>query len=105
MKWGSRARSSQYLPGFEKQTGIEMRYEKTGAGSELDREVAIHLYRVMQEALEQRREAFAIEMRAAVRLRFLPETVMLEVEDDGVGIRQTRTSTGWVWSPCANGPS
>ena len=41
----------QYLPGFEKQTGIEVRYEKYGASRELDRGVAIHLYRVMQEAL------------------------------------------------------
>ena len=41
----------QYLPAFEKQTGIEIRYEKSGGSSELDRGVAIHLYRVMQEAL------------------------------------------------------
>ena len=27
----------QYLPGFQKQTGIEVRYEKSGAARELDR--------------------------------------------------------------------
>jgi len=42
---------NQYLPNFEKQTGIRVRYEKDGSGRELDRNVSIHLYRVMQEAL------------------------------------------------------
>src|SRR5438876_4010250 len=41
----------QYLSAFQKQTGITVRYEKSGAGRELDRGVSIHLYRVMQEAL------------------------------------------------------
>ena len=40
-----------YLPAFEKQTGIAVQYEKSGTGRELDRGVAIHLYRVLQEAL------------------------------------------------------
>src|SRR5262249_41563936 len=42
---------AQYLPGFQKQTGIDVRYEKSGASRELDREAGIHVYRVMQEAL------------------------------------------------------
>lgn len=73
-----------YLPGFERQTGIQIRYEKAGASRELDRGVAIHLYRVMQEALNNiARHSKAT--RAAVRLSFLPEAVVLEVEDEGVG--------------------
>ena len=40
-----------YLPAFEKQTGIAVQYEKDGISRELDRGVAIHLYRVLQEAL------------------------------------------------------
>jgi len=39
-----------YLPRYERQTGIAIRYEKTGR-RELDRGIAIHLYRVLQEAL------------------------------------------------------
>ena len=74
----------QYLPGFQKQTGIEVHYEKSGAGRELDRGVAIHLYRVMQEALNNIAK-HSQSKRAAVRLRYLPESVVLEVEDDGVG--------------------
>ncbi len=73
-----------YLPGFERQTGIRIRYEKAGASRELDRGVAIHVYRVMQEALNNiARHSKAT--RAAVRLSFLPESVVLEVEDEGVG--------------------
>ena len=74
----------QYLPGFEKKTGIEILYEKTGEARELDREVTIHLYRVMQEALSNIAR-HAKGTRAAVRLRYLPTSVVLEVEDNGVG--------------------
>ena len=74
----------QYLPGFQKQTGIEVHYEKSGAGRELDRGVAIHLYRVMQEALNNIAK-HSQSKKASVRLRYLPDTVVLEVEDDGVG--------------------
>jgi signal transduction histidine kinase len=74
----------QYLPGFQKQTGIEVRYEKSGASRELDREVSIHIYRVLQEALNNIAR-HAHSSHAAVRLRYLPDSVVLEVEDDGVG--------------------
>ncbi|HXK02710.1 MAG TPA: ATP-binding protein [Verrucomicrobiae bacterium] len=74
----------QYLPGFQKQTGIEVRYEKSGASRDLDREVTIHVYRVMQEALNNVAR-HAHSSNAAVRLRYLPESVVLEVEDNGVG--------------------
>ena len=77
----------QYLPGFEKQTGIAIRYEKTGRSRELDRGIAIHLYRVMQEALNNiARHSKSTE--AAVRLDFQEETIVLEVEDNGLGFRK-----------------
>jgi len=75
-----------YLPGFEKQTGIKVQYEKAGASRELDRGVAIHLYRVLQEALNNVARHSQSEA-AAVRLQFLPKAVVLEVEDRGVGFR------------------
>jgi signal transduction histidine kinase len=75
---------AQYLPGFQKQTGIEVRYEKSGASRELDREAGIHVYRVMQEALNNVAK-HAHSSHAAVRLQYLPESVVLEVEDEGVG--------------------
>ena len=82
-----------YLPGFEKQTGIKVRYEKTGPSRELDRDVAIHVYRVLQEALSNIAR-HSQSLRAAVRLRFLPDTVVLEVEDDGVGFGSGKESRG-----------
>jgi signal transduction histidine kinase len=75
----------QYLPGFQKQTGIEVRYEKSGASWELDREVAIHVYRVLQEALNNTAR-HSQSSQAIVRLRFLAESVVLEVEDNGIGL-------------------
>jgi len=74
----------QYLPGFQRQTGIAVSYEKSGAVRELDRGVAIHLYRVMQEALNNIAK-HSQSKQAAVRLRYLPETVVLEIEDHGIG--------------------
>jgi signal transduction histidine kinase len=82
-----------YLPGFEKQTGIEIRYEKSGPSREVDRNVAIHLYRVLQEALSNIAR-HSHSQRAVVRLRFLPETVVLEVEDAGVGFGSGKERQG-----------
>ena len=74
----------QYLPGFQKQTGIEVKYQRSGTPYELDRVVGTHLYRVLQEALNNiARHAQSKE--AEVRLRYLPQAVVLEVEDHGVG--------------------
>jgi signal transduction histidine kinase len=74
----------QYLPGFQKQTGIEVKYEISGAVRELDRVIAIQLYRVMQEALNNAAK-HSRSKRAEVRLCYLPDAIVLEVEDQGVG--------------------
>ena len=79
-----------YLPGFRKQTGIAVTYEKSGDARELDRAVAIHLYRVMQEALNNvARHSHSKE--AAVRLYYQPDSVVLEVEDYGVGFGHSQS--------------
>ena len=79
-----------YLPTFERQTGIEVGYEKTGEGKELDRELSIHLYRVIQEALNNVAR-HSHSKRAAVRLRFLTEAIVLEVQDEGIGFQEHLT--------------
>ncbi len=79
-----------YLPTFEKQTGIEVGYEKTGECKELDRELSIHLYRVMQEALNNVAR-HSNSKSAAVRLRFSPAAVVLEVQDAGIGFQERVT--------------
>jgi signal transduction histidine kinase len=82
-----------YLPGFEKQTGIVVHYEKEGESREVSRDVAIHVYRVLQEALNNvARHAKSSE--AEVRLRFGPEALVLEVEDHGVGFEPANDGRG-----------
>jgi signal transduction histidine kinase len=73
-----------YLPAFERQTGISVTYEKNGTMRELDRGVAIHLYRVVQEALNNVAR-HSKSASALVRLNYLTGTVVLEVEDRGIG--------------------
>ena len=73
-----------YLPTFEKQTRISVQYEKSGTSRGLDRGVEIHLYRVLQEALNNVAR-HSKSTSARVRLNYLPGTVVLEVEDQGIG--------------------
>ncbi len=73
-----------YLPVVERQAGIRLSYEKSGTAFPVDGDAAIHVYRVLQEALNNvTRHSGAKE--AWVRLRFLPKTLELEVEDHGSG--------------------
>ncbi len=78
-----------YLPGFERQTGISIHYEREGAGREIDRGVAIHIYRVVQEALSNVARHSGCRS-ATVRLRFDADSVVLEIEDSGVGFGRGR---------------
>jgi signal transduction histidine kinase len=73
-----------YVPTVEKQTGIAISYEKSGAPFAIASGAGIHIYRIMQEALNNvARHSGA--RQAWVRLRFLPEELRLEVEDHGKG--------------------
>ena len=73
-----------YLPVVERQAGIHVSYEKSGESFPVDGNAAIHVYRVVQEALNNlTRHSGAKE--AWVRLRFLPHTLEVEVEDHGKG--------------------
>ncbi|HWE05964.1 MAG TPA: sensor histidine kinase [Rhizomicrobium sp.] len=74
-----------YLSGFERQTGIAITYEKHGEARELDRETAVHLYRVTQEALNNVAKHARVK-QALVRLTFTPAEAVLEIQDFGVGI-------------------
>jgi signal transduction histidine kinase len=73
-----------YIPNVERQTGIAISYEKLGVRFELDGSAAVQIYRVLQEALNNvARHSGANQVW--VRLRFLPATLELEVEDHGSG--------------------
>jgi signal transduction histidine kinase len=75
-----------YLPGFERQTGIRIRYEKAGESLPIERAVAIHLYRVVQEALNNVAR-HSKSAHADVRVRFQESAVVVEIKDAGVGFR------------------
>ncbi len=74
-----------YLPTFQKQTGIVVKYEKTGTSPEVSDRVAINVYRVLQEALNNLAK-HSESHTAWVRVRFAPDRLRLEIEDHGIGI-------------------
>jgi signal transduction histidine kinase len=82
-----------YIPTVERQTGVSISYEKSGTPFPVDGGVGIHIYRVVQEALNNvTRHSGARE--AWVRLRFLPQLLEVEVEDHGTGFVSQRTKQG-----------
>jgi signal transduction histidine kinase len=86
-----------YIPVVERQTGIAISYAKSGTPFPVDGNVGIHIYRILQEALNNvARHSGARE--AWVRIRFLEESLELEVEDHGVGFveRSARSGIGLV---------
>jgi signal transduction histidine kinase len=74
-----------YLPTLERQTGMTIRYEKTGEPVPIGGNTGIHVYRVVQEALNNVARHSGAKA-ASVRLQFLRETLQLEVEDHGTGL-------------------
>jgi len=82
-----------YLPMIERQTGIRVHYEKSGASFPIDGGAGIHVYRILQEALNNivrhsgSREAW-------VRLRFLTSQLELDVEDHGAGFESQKSKPG-----------
>lgn len=74
-----------YLPTVERQTGIAISYEKSGTAFPVQGSKAIHIYRIVQEALNN--VARHSEARQAwVRFRFLEGALTLEIEDHGIGM-------------------
>ena len=73
-----------YIPNVERQTGIAISYEKQGEPFAVDGAAGVHVYRILQEALNNVAR-HAGTKQAWVRLRFLAHALELEVEDHGVG--------------------
>ena len=73
-----------YLPVVEKQSGIKIAYEKSGTAFGVEGNAAIHVYRVVQEALNNAVKHSGAE-RVWVRLIFRTDKLGLEVEDHGCG--------------------
>jgi len=87
-----------YIPVFQRQTGIAVDYRKTGRSPVIADAVAIHVYRVLQEALNNVAK-HAHTDRAWVRVTFSPRELRVEVEDRGAGLPadgQARRGIGMV---------
>jgi signal transduction histidine kinase len=82
-----------YLATVEKQTGTDISYEKSGEPFAVSGSASIHVYRVLQEALNNvTRHSGARE--AWVRLRFSERSLELEVEDHGRGFHPNGQKPG-----------
>ena len=82
-----------YIPNVERQTGVAIFYEKQGQPFAVDRAAGVHIYRILQEALNNvARHSNA--KQAWVRLRFLVNALELEVEDHGAGFAERTKKQG-----------
>ncbi len=74
-----------FIPQAERQLGIRIAYERVGTARPTNNAAAVHIYRVLQEALNNvARHSGASE--ASVRLRASNDMLSLEVEDHGRGL-------------------
>jgi len=82
-----------YIPNMERQSGLALHFEKTGNSFPVESGAGVHIYRVLQEALNNvSRHSGTRE--AWVRLRFLANALELEIEDHGTGFMPGKTERG-----------
>jgi signal transduction histidine kinase len=82
-----------YIPNVERQSGLALHYEKTGKSFPVEAGAGVHIYRVLQEALNNvSRHSGARE--AWVRLKFLADSLELEIEDNGTGFTAGKMQRG-----------
>jgi signal transduction histidine kinase len=82
-----------YLPTVERQTGVGIIYEKSGTPFPVSGNSAVHIYRVLQEALNNVSRHSGAK-KAWVRLHFAADELQLEIEDRGTGFAAQRTKRG-----------
>jgi signal transduction histidine kinase len=82
-----------YIPVVERQTGIKISYEKSGTPFPVEGNVGVHIYRILQEALNNLARHSGAR-QAWVRLRFLVQGLELEIEDHGAGFVQSSARPG-----------
>lgn len=82
-----------YLSTVERQTGLSVNYEREGSPISIDGTTAIHIYRVMQEALNNVARHSGSK-QAWVRLRSNGDMIELDVEDHGKGTEPAANRRG-----------
>lgn len=83
-----------YIPVVERQTGLKISYEKSGVPFPVNSGAGAHIYRIMQEALNNIVRHSGTR-QAWVRFHFLADTVELEVEDHGSGFIEKSERRGF----------
>ncbi len=82
-----------YIPTVGRQAGIELHYEKSGKSFPVEPSAGVHIYRVLQEALNNvSRHSGARE--AWIRLKYSADSLELEVEDHGTGFVTEKMQRG-----------
>lgn len=82
-----------YLPVVERQSGIGISYEKSGTPFAVSGDSAVHIYRVLQEALNNVARHSGSK-KAWVRLHYAPDGLELQIEDRGSGFGAPRPRQG-----------
>jgi signal transduction histidine kinase len=84
-----------YVEQFGRQHGIEAKFQKSGPVGLIPPDAAIHIYRIVQEALTNV-SRHSGSTKAWVRLRQVEDRVELEIEDRGRGLPPaTERKDGW----------
>ena len=82
-----------YIPTVERQAGLALHYDKSGPPFPVETAAGVHIYRVLQEALNNvSRHSGARE--AWIRLKFSSDSLELEVEDHGTGFVADKMQRG-----------
>ena len=82
-----------YIPAVGRQAGIELHYEKSGKPFSVEASAGVHIYRVLQEALNNvSRHSGAHD--AWIRLKYTGNSLELEVEDHGSGFVAEKMQRG-----------
>ena len=82
-----------YIPTAGRQAGLTLHYEKTGQPFPVETSAGVHIYRVLQEALNNVSRHSGVR-DAWVRLKFAPDSLELEVEDHGTGFVAEKMQRG-----------
>ena len=90
---GLEATLDWYIPSVERQTGIEISYEKSGAPISVEGAAATHIYRVVQEALNNV-VRHSTAPKAWVRMQQNGDVLQIDVEDHGAGLPSHSARTG-----------
>ncbi len=84
-----------YLPVVERQTGIGISYEKSGTPFPIHGNAAVHIYRVLQEALNNVARHSGAK-KAWVRLRFTSHELQLEWKTAARDFPAAATTRNWI---------